>query len=201
MFSYEGTEGFLKGKINNLGYVGFPQKKMGDIKYNKKVEKYFEDIIEEIQPDIIHIFGTEYPHTLAMINVCERLSIIDKVVINIQGLISICAKHYYSGIPNRIINDYTLRDLIKRDNINNQQNKFQQRGKFEIEALKKAKHVIGRTDWDKVCTSQINPTLNYHFCNETLRTEFYKHKWKIEKCEKNSIFISQWNYPDRKSVV
>jgi hypothetical protein len=76
-----------------------------------------------------------------------------------------------------------------------QKKKFAKRGKFEIEALKIAKHVIGRTDWDLACTKQINDNLNYYFCNETLRDSFYKSSWDIESCEKQSIFLSQCGYP------
>ena len=85
----------IKGNIDNLSYYCFPQNKRDSIIYNKEVEKYLEEILKEVQPDIIHIFGTEYPHTLSMVNVCEKLGIIDKVIINIQGLVSIIEKHYY----------------------------------------------------------------------------------------------------------
>ena len=37
--------------------------------------------------------------------------------------------------------------------------------------------------------------MEYHFCNETLRKEFYKHEWSLHKCEAYSIFVSQALYP------
>lgn len=188
-------ESIIKGNIDNLNYYCFPQKQTDSTIYNSEIEIYLEEILKEVQPDIIHIFGTEYPHTLAMVNICEKLGLIDRIIINIQGLVSICEKHYYAGLPNKIINRYTIRDLLRHDNIRKQKEKFKKRGKFEIEALNKVKHVIGRTDWDKACAIQINPNLKYHFCNETLRTEFYNHEWDIQKCEKYSIFISQCSYP------
>ena len=59
-----------------------------------QTEVYLSQIVSEAQPDIIHIWGTEYSHTLAMMNVSESMGIIDKVLISIQGLTSIIAQHY-----------------------------------------------------------------------------------------------------------
>jgi len=97
-------------------------------------------------------------------------------------------------LPAKIQNKFTVRDFIRQDNLKQQQKKFIKLGKFEIEALRKVKHIIGRTTWDRACAYQINPEAQYHFCNETLRDKFYKHTWDIEKCEKHSIFISQGSY-------
>lgn len=181
--------------INNLKYYGFPKSKMKDTRYNPELEKYFEYIIKDAKPDIVHIFGTEYSHALAMVNTCEKLGIINKVVVNIQGLVSVYQNHFYANLPHKVIHRYTFRDLIKQNNIKQQRDNFIKRGKFEIDALRKVKHIIGRTDWDKACTSQINPYANYYFCNETLRDEFYKHSWNLNDCLKHSIFISQAGYP------
>ena len=185
----------LQGNIEGLQYYGFPQEVPDPTKYNKKIEQYFKMIITEVNPDIVHIFGTEYPHTLAMVNVCSELSIIDKVVINIQGLCSVISDHYYANLPRGVVNAWTFKDFLKQDNIKKQKEKFIKRGKFEIEAIKKVSHVIGRTDWDKACTFQINPSTTYHFCNETLRDSFYDNTWDINNCDRYSIFVSQAGYP------
>lgn len=153
----------------------------------------FSKILGEVRPDIVHIFGTEYAHTLAMVNTCKEQC--KKVVISIQGLTSIIARHYLSGLPIRVQNRFTLRDLLKQDNLKQQQSKFLKRGAIEVEALQKVNHVIGRTTWDRACTNQINPDAQYHCCNETLRDEFYKHTWDINQCEKHSIFVGQGSYP------
>ena len=155
--------------------------------------KQFEDILRAVKPNIVHIFGTEFPHTLSMVNACNKMNV--KTVISIQGLVSIYAKHYMANLPCKVQKMFTFRDFIKQDNLIQQQKKFNDRGKFEIEAIRKVKHVIGRTTWDRACATQINPNIEYHFCNETLREEFYKHQWSLDKCERYSIFISQASYP------
>lgn len=175
-----------------IKFYAFPPVSQKELSSNKK-NIHFAKILDEARPDIVHIFGTEYVHTLAMVNVCQVQNI--KVVISIQGLMSIISRHYMAGLPTRIQNRFTLRDLLKQDNLKQQQNKFVKRGAFEIEALQKVNHIIGRTTWDRACIYQINPDAQYHFCNETLRDEFYKHTWDINKCEKHAIFVSQGSYP------
>ncbi|MBY0016050.1 MULTISPECIES: glycosyltransferase family 4 protein [Bacillus] len=175
-----------------IKYYTFPSVNKNNLK--SIVENPFlEQIIEQFNPDIVHIFGTEFVHTLSMVNVCQKKNI--KTIVSIQGLVSIIAKHYMLSLPIIVQNRYTFRDLLKQNNIKGQQREFIKRGKFEIEALKKVKHVIGRTTWDKACSTQINPNVIYHHCNETLRKEFYNHKWDIKRAEKYSIFLSQGSYP------
>jgi len=156
-------------------------------------ERQFEEILNKVEPDIVHIYGTEYPYSLVMIDKCNSKNI--RSIISIQGLVSVIAKHYLGSIPPKIQKRFTFRDFVRQDNLEQQRRKFASRGKFEIEAIQKAKNIIGRTTWDRACTLQINTDVHYHFCNETLRNEFYKHVWSLDNCEKHSIFISQGSYP------
>lgn len=191
-FPKNGFNDLLVLNGTKINFYAFPPVSEKDLSANKK-NTYLRKILDESNPDIIHIFGTEYAHTLAMINVCVEQN--KKTVISIQGLVSIYATHYMANLPTNIQNRFTLRDFLKQDNLKQQQSKFVKQGAFEIEALQKVRHVIGRTTWDRACTYQINPDAQYHFCNETLRDEFYKHTWDINQCEKHSIFVSQGSYP------
>ncbi len=180
----------IKGE--NINYYPFPSVNYSD-KASMKENANLINIIDESKPDIVHIFGTEFPHTLAMVNVCNLKGI--TTIISVQGLVSVIAKHYITGLPIQLLNRFTFRDFLKQDNIKQQQRKFEKRGKYEIEALQKVSHIIGRTTWDRACTSFINEDAHYHHCNETLRDVFYRHRWDINQCEKYSIFLSQGSYP------
>ena len=163
--------------------------------YRSETEEFFREELKTFAPDVVHIWGTEYAHTLAMINAAEKTSLLDHTVISIQGLCSLCAVHYAEGVPERVQRQYTLRDLLRRDNIRAQQKKFARRGELEVRALRKVRHVIGRTDWDHACVRRINPDAQYHFCNETLRECFYQGQWQQETCRKHRIFASNCAYP------
>jgi len=163
--------------------------------YIQEQETFFEEELQTFQPDVIHIWGTEYAHTLAMVNACSKQGLLDKTVINIQGLCSVIARHYTEGLPYSVQKGYTFRDLIRQDNILQQQKKFVLRGENEVKALQQAHHVIGRTHWDRACMEMIHPAACYHFCNETLRPVFYDTQWSFAGCRKHWIFASSCEYP------
>lgn len=182
----------IEEKIENIQYYLIPKKAI--IKYDKKIEYYIEKILRLYNPNLVHIWGTEYPHSYAVLKICNKLKI--KSVISIQGLINDYAKHYTMGLSIKNIYSYTLRDLIKNDNIKMQQKNFYNRGIYEIKCINESQNVIGRTIYDYSGVKEINQNINYYFCNECLRDSFYSiKKWNIDEKEKFSIFISQANYP------
>lgn len=172
-------------------FYGFNKDKWEPWIYDESIEKEFGEILLDFKPDIVHIFGTEYPHTLAMVRAFGNP---ECTVIHIQGLVSVYY-YYYAYLPIFVPYRCTFRDLLKRDNIAAQKRKFRQRGQFEIEALKNVGHVMGRTDWDRAYVMDINPNLEYHYVQEMMRTEFYSGRWDYQKCRKHSIFMSQGSYP------
>ncbi len=182
----------IRGNTQGIKYYGVPKKNIKPEVYDFQLEEYLKKVIHEAEPDIVHIFGTEYPHTLAMSKVFNQK---DKLLLNIQGLCSVYERHYYANLPKHIVRKYTIRDLVKKDNIKQQRKKFIKRGEFELEAIKNIPNVIGRTDWDQACVMQINPQVKYYHCNETLRGSFYNSTWDINRCEKYSIFVTQGSYP------
>ena len=160
--------------------------------YDARMEEDFKQIIEDFKPDLIHIFGTEFPHTLAAVRAFNRP---DKVLIGIQGLCSEIAKVYMAGLPKQVQKDVTFRDFIRRDSIRQQQGKFTRRGENEIKALKDCRNITGRTRFDQEGTAKINPDARYYPMNETMRAEFYTGKWTLEDCQEYSIFLGQGDYP------
>ena len=164
-------------------------------RYLPEVEAFFLEELKTYRPDVIHIWGTEYAHTLAMMNAAEKLGMEQRCVISIQGLCSVYARHYAEGVPVPVQRQYTLHDLLKRENILGQQRIYERRGNLEVQALQKTHHVIGRTHWDLACTQMLAPQARYHFCNETLREPFYEGQWSYSGCQKHRIFASSCVYP------
>lgn len=177
------------GELNGHKYFSFSDLSS---KYSKDTEERFTDILYEYKPNIVHIWGTEFPHTLAMINACERMGLLDKVIVNIQGLVEPYSLYYLDHIPN----NYLDKENENGDSLRKAQEEFKVKGRYEREALYKVKHVIGRTDWDYAWVKHINSTIIYYCVGEILRDEFYKIKntWSYEACEKHTIFVSQAAY-------
>lgn len=182
----------VSGKTKDFSYYSFQQNTFVLNEYEPAIEAQLKQIMAQFQPDLVHIFGTEYVHTLAAVKAFGKP---ERTLIGIQGMVSVYAKHFMNGVPERICKGCTFRDIVKRDNLYHQRESFYKRGVFEEEAIGMAGHVIGRTDWDLACTKQINPQVTYHFCNETLRDSFYEARWNQEECEPYSIFVSQGSYP------
>ena len=179
----------LEGK--QIVYYIIPWGK-GNFRINPEYNPYWKTIQDEVNPDVVHIHGTEYSHGYAYMEACGS----ENVVISIQGLTSASSYYYYYGMTKwDIYSNLTLRDLLKGTIIDGQKS-FKHRGEIEKAMLQKCKHIIGRTSWDRARTWAINPNAKYHFCNETLRNEFYDGSvWDYHQCSKHSIFLSQANYP------
>ena len=163
--------------------------------YVPELEEKFREEIRSFQPDVIHSWGVEYHHALAMVHAAEAEGRLPNTVASIQGLCRFLAEHYTDGIPGKVCRSTTFRDFLRKDNILQQQEKFVLRGQLETKALEKLQHVIGRTDWDHGCALSLNPGVTYHFCNETLRETFYEGLWNYDRCKKHSIFASSCSYP------
>lgn len=190
---FKSEDKIVECSYKGVRFYGFNKKEWRAYKYDEEVEEVFRDILNDFQPDIVHIFGTEFPHSLAM---AKAFNNPERTIVHIQGLISICAQYYFAFLPEKVIYGYSFRDFLRKDNIFHQYKKFKERGKFEKEALKTVAHVMGRTEWDYMCVKQINQKIKYHYCEENLRNVFYDaSNWAIEKCEKHTIFMSQGNYP------
>lgn len=178
--SYEGEKG-------NFSFYSFTRKD-----YATRIA----DVMERFKPDLIHIWGTEYVHSLATVNAAEKNGYLNKCIISIQGLVSLYGKHHYTeGLPDNVVKMYTFRDLVRHNNILQAKRTFIENGNREIEAIQKVRYVIGRTDWDRAATEMFNPHARYFFCNETLRNSFYENRWNIGEIQRHRIFVSQCGYP------
>ena len=65
------------GTNNNLKYMGFIN------------VSYVEKALISFLPDIVHIWGTEYIHSLQITKICQKHNLINRTVVSIQGLVFI----------------------------------------------------------------------------------------------------------------
>lgn len=187
----DGCRGELTVKGSRLSYYGFYEEVLSAEKYNPELEQRMLQITSDFKPDVVHCFGTEYGHTLAMSRIFKK----DRILIGIQGLCTACANAYMANLPESVQKSITFRDWVKGDSLRQQQEKFNQRGKMEVEIIRNVKNVTGRTDMDRHYTKEWNPNIRYFAMNETLRSNFYIGKWDVNHCEPYTIFLSQGDYP------
>lgn len=161
-------------------------------RYEPDLEEKLAKIIDRAKPDVIHCFGTEFAHTLAVVRTCEQPG---RVLVGIQGICQVIAEAYMADLPEKVQNSVTFRDWLKQDSIRQQQQKFAKRGEREQEMIRLAGNITGRTHFDRCYTQKWNPNACYYSMNETLRSCFYQGQWQKENCEPHTIFISQGDYP------
>lgn len=190
-----GANKIVKEGFKNVTLLGFAQRKKFNIlpapsnRLSSLAKQHLREIIEEIKPDILHVFGTESVHSRYTIDCFNKP---DQTIIHIQGLVSVIAKHCEFGIPfwvrHMIVPSFPARGTLRRV-----KNGFISAGKDEITAIKGVKHVMGRTEWDEACTKAINSSINYIHCGESLRGVFYEDfsQWKYKECKKHTIYFSQ----------
>jgi glycosyltransferase involved in cell wall biosynthesis len=130
------------------------------------------EVIETVNPDIIHIHGCE--ENFGLIQNCTDIPI----VISIQGLLNPYCEKFFSGIPFSAAIKYER--LISKLLLNSFKNNYYLFSKWaerETIILKDAKFIIGRTHWDRRITRLLAPKSKYFIGNEIIRESFYRNKW------------------------
>lgn len=153
------------------------------IKASRVIPKAVE-IIHKYKPDLIHVFGTEWPFGL----VAKYTDI--PVVIHIQGsMIPYNNAMYPPGY-----NIFTIYKTFKwkfkkyiRHYIETQQSYSRER--VEREIWESVKFYMGRTEWDKALANIMHPNCYYYHVDEALRTDFINsaEQWEYKKNKKISL--------------
>jgi glycosyltransferase involved in cell wall biosynthesis len=146
-------------------------------------------IVDDIKPDIIHIWGTESYWGL----LTARGFIKGNIILEIQGLKFAIAKQFYSGLTfSEIFKCFGLKEILKPyASLIGLKNSFARWGKFEKEMLKSHKIISTQSDWVRVYVKNMNPlALIFKTCI-LLRDEFLvAEKWSVDNCIKCQIFTS-----------
>lgn len=176
--AFEHTDDCFKKIIDGVSY--YPMNPIKSLK-NKVLQfisaKYEEKnilplckrVVDDFKPEIIHVFGSEWPYALVQDCFPEI-----PVVIHMQGSLppyfnagklpgyNIFNIFLYNGL-----NIFRTLKLYYRKAV-----KDRIRYEREIQILNHCKYVLGRTDWDYNITRLYAPKSKYFICNEAIRTSF-----------------------------
>jgi glycosyltransferase involved in cell wall biosynthesis len=189
--------------VDNFVYEGvnyFPVNRKWDGSFFKKLVKIWKwgspfldrdliddlvSIVDQVKPDIVHIHGTEECFGLIQ----DKITV--PTVISIQGLLAPYREKLFSGIPYiDIKKNESFYEFLTFKDIQHRVITFDRTVKREICILKNAKHIIGRTAWDKRVTRVLAPNSKYYLGNEVLRGSFYTKKWDKESFNKRLTIIT-----------
>ena len=153
---------------------------------------YWDEVLKDFQPDIIHAYGTEVGHNYLLLK--NHTSV--PIVVSLQGILTEYAKHYYAGIDiSTMIRFSQLKDLFLTTGFFSGKQDFIKRSETEKKMLRLAHYVEGRSTWDYVSSKRINPNLMYYYCPRMIREPFFIHTWNLEKMERHSLMVHQGSYP------
>lgn len=151
-------------------------------------------IVDEVQPDLIHIHGTENPFAIIIENVKVP------VVVSIQGNITVYYHMFKRGIESgylyiKKLNLKSVLDFPFFTSFRSSFKEFDKMRKREARNLLHCKNIIGRTDWDKRITRVLAPESKYFQGEEMLRASFYNNEWRQQKRDKLVIHTTNGNSP------
>jgi len=173
-FQYQKTN-YFPVYTGNIIVENFKQRFWGKVYDEDFLESYLK-IIHEVNPDIIHIHGTEN----------SFLSILGKtnvpIVISIQGNLTVYHHKFLAGFNGKYLRNKTFEFNLKilllgRFNFMQVLKFLKKMSMVEQKHLNKAQYIIGRTDWDRRITSVLAPSSKYIIGNEILRNGFYENQW------------------------
>lgn len=156
--------------------------------FNSLVSRCAE-IISEFSPEIVHIEGTEFVHSKAMLCAAKSQNI--PAVVSMQGILN---GYYNYQCGNLQIDDMmfskSLTEIFSAWIMHLRKTMwYKPRMKSEKEIIENADYILGRTTWDRAHSYAINPNAKYYPCSRILRTPFYEEKWSLEKTERHSIYV------------
>ena len=158
------------------------EKKQAKVSWEVGAEKMLhamEEIVNDVQPNLIHVFGTEWAFGL----IAEKTDI--PVVIHIQGAIVAYNNALY---PPR----YSVFDVIRNEGLRHPLAMYKawkrykhelSRGVIERRVWNAVGNYMGRTEWDKALSAVMHPGRRYFHVEEALRPEFLN----CDNC---------WHFPD-----
>lgn len=177
---------FFDLAIDGVRYLSMPYSSKTKL---ETLEQACSKIIDKVQPDLIHIEGTEFLHAKAMMNMGKKYHI--QTVVSMQGILN--------GYYNYQCGQLQIDDMMYSKSLTNifaawilhlrKRFWFMPRMKPEREIIEQAENILGRTTWDRAHTYAINPNAKYFSCNRVLRDSFYVTNWDIEKIERHSIYV------------
>ena len=183
---------FVAG-CSNVKYM--IHKRYNDIEYfilpikgkNKRVDTgEAKKVVEKVQPDLIHIEGTEYFISNVFVKMRKN-----KNIVSLQGILSGYEPYQGGNLPiSEMMFSLKNKDFVVGWTLFLRKKfLFDHRIQSENETIRYAQNLMGRTLWDRAHSYKYNTTAPYYECQRLLRDEFYKNQWDPEDYEKYTIFV------------
>lgn len=182
------THKVLPFKIENNGCSYYPVKSKKSV-FEKVIDRIkwrdsdylyddFIKVINDFNPDIIHVFGVEMPYSYLV----DRVNL--PTVVHLQGFLTPYSNAYFPPKMNTInLLRYSkfYKELLGIGYIYDYY-AFKHMTLKEKTVFSKCKNVMGRTLWDEQISDLMSNKAKYYHIDEVLRPQFYSSlKWKYKQ--------------------
>ena len=182
-----------------IGHKHWKFKVIKDIFWKRTIDKQdlkvYLNIIDRVNPDLIHIHGTE--NSFGCIIPYTKIP----VIVSIQGYLTVIEHKYLNGYSRNDLrgNSWFHGKSIKRHLLNESFYRVKmdlaRRKDIEQKNLQSTNYIIGRTRWDRRVTSVLSPKSEYFHCDEMLREVFFETEWRPRNSSKLIIHSTLGNRP------
>lgn len=139
------------------------------------------EAVEDFDPDVLHIHGTENFYGLLTPYVRKP------ALISLQGILTAYYPVYWGNMtlplrlrfPELMWGWWQMRRGMQR----------------EKEIFEKNVFFAGRTDWDQACQRRLNPAGRYYTSGELLRAELYSEQWCLSTAEPYLVYTTTTPVP------
>ena len=178
------------GNVTFYTLEGEPNERY-DYKSAQSVEAW-RAVLEKEKPDVIEIWGAEFPYALAAMKAAENIP----SVVYVQGILDSIAKYYLSGLSDRELRiAVSLRDRLTGNTIRQAQKKYRARSAYEAEIVARSGHIIVENQWAASYYRKLCPTVTAHFLPISISDSFRVHHWSEESMCPHTIMCPAANYP------
>lgn len=165
---------------NKLNRKGLP---------SKSIVKYIQQVVSEIKPDIIHVWGTENYWGL----LTARKLITGRVLLEIQGLKYETKRYFYAGLTiQELISTLGIREFLKpSDSVFSMRRSFKDWGKLEKEIIRNHNLITTQSNWVRNHVREINGSATLFKTKMVLRDEFiHAKRWSLDDCFPFTVFTT-----------
>lgn len=153
---------------------------------------YWKEIINRVKPDLIELWGTEFPYSIPALDIAKDIP----VVVFVQGILDSIAKYYTAGLTDKDLSKaLTIRDIFTKSSIRKVQEKYVKRSIYDNAIVTRSNNVIVENLWAEAYYRKICPELRVFKCPISISTEFETAKWTSDKVHPHTLMCSAADYP------
>lgn len=163
---------------NNITQWIIPHKeRMKYHKGSKELIAFIKKIDQEINPDLIHVWGTENGFGFPVM----EANLKTPVLLEIQGLLFSIVKNFYGGLTfSDLINSSGLKEVLRPQyHPSSIRKSFKRKGEHELRLIRQMKNIAVQSEWIHTIIKYVNPASKLFHSGMMLRSEFYEApQWK-----------------------